>query len=132
VVNRELKRKHVTRMLLWQEYREAEPEGLEYSQFCDRYRDWAKCLPVTMRQQHRAGEKLFVDFSGDGIEIVDRRPGEVVVAKLFVAVLGASNYTYVEPVCARICRRGSAATCGRLPTSAACPRSSSRTISRAG
>ena len=97
-VHRELRRKHVTRMLLWQEYREGEPEGLEYSQFCDRYRDWAKCLPVTMRQEHRAGEKLFVDFSGDGIEIVDRDTGEVVVAKLFVAVLGASNYTYVEPV----------------------------------
>jgi transposase len=97
-VNRELKRKHVTRMLLWQEYREAEPEGLEYSQFCDRYRDWAKYLPVTMRQEHRAGEKLFVDFSGDGIEIVDRKTGEVIVAKLFLAVLGASSYTYVEPV----------------------------------
>ena len=97
-VHRELKRKHVTRMLLLQEYREGEPEGLEYSQFCDRYRDWAKRLPVTMRQEHRAGEKLFVDFSGDGIEIVDRETGEVVVAKLFVAVLGASNYTYVEPV----------------------------------
>ena len=55
-VNRELKRKHVTRMLLWQEYREGEPEGLEYSQFCDRYREWAKRLPVTMRQEHRAGE----------------------------------------------------------------------------
>ena len=97
-VNRELRRKHVTRMLLWQEYRQGEPEGLEYSQFCDRYRDWAKRLPVTMRQEHRAGEKLFVDFSGDGIEIVDRDTGEAVVAKLFVAVLGASNYTYVEPV----------------------------------
>ena len=97
-VNRELKRKHVTRMLLWQEYREGEPEGLEYSQFCDRYREWAKRLPVTMRQEHRAGEKVFVDFSGDGIEIVDRETGEVVVAKLFVAVLGASNYTYVEAV----------------------------------
>ncbi len=97
-VSRELKRKHVTRMLLWQEYREGEREGLEYSQFCDRYREWAKWLPVTMRQEHRAGEKLFVDFSGDGIEIVDRKTGEVVVAKLFVAVLGASNYTYVEPV----------------------------------
>ena len=97
-VHRELKRKHVTRMLLLQEYREGEPEGLEYSQFCDRYREWAKRLPVTMRQEHRAGEKLFVDFPGDGIEIVDRETGEVLVAKLFVAVLGASNYTYVGPV----------------------------------
>src|SRR5262249_437270 len=97
-VHRELKRKHVTRMLLWQEYRAAEREGLEYSRFCGRYQEWAKWLPVTMRQEHRAGEKLFVDFSGDGIDIVDRKTGEVVVAKLFVAVLGASNFTYVEPV----------------------------------
>ena len=97
-VHRELRRQHVTRMLLWQEYREGAAAGLEYSQFCDRYRGWAKRLPVTMRQEHRAGERLFVDFSGDGLEIVDRPTGDIVVAKLFVAVLGASNYTYVEPV----------------------------------
>lgn len=97
-INRELRRKHVTRMLLWQEYREGEPEGYQYSQFCDRYGQWAKTLPLSMRQAHLAGDKLFVDFSGDGIVIVDARTGEYEVAKLFVAVLGASNYTYVEPV----------------------------------
>ena len=97
-VNRELRRKHVTRMLLWQEYREGEPEGYQYSQFCDRYGRWAKTLPISMRQTHLAGDKLFVDFSGDGIVIVDPRTGDHEVAKLFVAVLGASNYTYVEPV----------------------------------
>jgi transposase len=97
-VHRELKRKHVTRMLVWQEYREREPEGYQYSQFCERYARWAKRLPITMRQTHRAGEKLFVDFSGDGIDIVEPRTGECQTAKLFVAVLGASNYTYVEPV----------------------------------
>ena len=97
-VHRELKRPHVTRMLLWQEYREPEPEGYQYSQFCDRYGRWAKTLPISMRQEHRAAEKLFVDFSGDGLPIVDPRTGEVRIAKLFVAVLGASNYTYVEPV----------------------------------
>lgn len=97
-IHRELRRKHVTRMLLWQEYRESEPEGYQYSQFCDRYGRWAKTLPISMRQTHLAGDKLFVDFSGDGIEIVDPRTGDREVAKLFVAVLGASNYTYVEPV----------------------------------
>jgi len=97
-VHRELRRKHVTRMLLWQEYREGEPEGYQYSQFCDRYGRWAKTLPLSMRQTHLAGDKLFVDFSGDGLVIVDPRTGAHQVATLFVAVLGASNYTYVEPV----------------------------------
>lgn len=97
-IHRELRRKHVTRMLLWQEYREGEPEGYQYSQFCDRYGRWAKTLPISMRQTHLAGDKLFVDFSGDGIVIVDPHTGDHEVAKLFVAVLGASNYTYVEPV----------------------------------
>jgi transposase len=97
-VHRELRRPHVTRMLLWQEYREREPAGYQYSQFCERYGQWANTLPITMRQTHRAGEKLFVDFSGDGLPIVDRRTGTVQIAKLFVAVLGASNFTYVEPV----------------------------------
>ena len=94
----ELKKKHVTKMLLWQEYREAHPDGYQYSQFCERYREWAAGLSVTMRQDHAAGEKMFVDFSGDGIDIVDSRTGECLGAKLFVAVLGASNLTYIEPV----------------------------------
>jgi len=97
-MHRELRRKHVTRMLLWEEYRAGIPDGLAYSQFCNRYRIWASTLPVTMRQEHRAGERLFVDFSGDGVDLVDRETGTTVVVKLFVAVLGASNYTYVEPV----------------------------------
>ena len=97
-VHRELRRPHVTRMLLWQEYREGEPGGYQYSQFCERYGQWAQTLPLTMRQEHRAGEKLFVDFSGDGLPIVDRRTGTAQIATLFVAVLGASNFTYVEPV----------------------------------
>jgi transposase len=99
LVHAELKRnKHVTKMLLWQEYREREPEGFQYSQFCDRYSRWLQYAPVTMRQEHRAGEKMFVDFSGDGIDLVDPKTGEVTFAKLFVAVLGASSLTYVEPV----------------------------------
>ncbi len=95
-VHTELKRKHVTLALLWQEYRSQHPDGYQYSQFCDLYRAWAKDLHVWMRQKHRGGEKLFVDYSGDGIPWVDpvtRKPQE---AELFVAVLGASNYTYAE------------------------------------
>jgi transposase len=98
LVHLELKKKHVTKMLLWQEYREQHPDGYEYSQFCARFREWVAGLSVTMRQDHRAGEKMFVDFSGDGLTIVDPHTGECQTAKLFVAVLGASNLTYVEPV----------------------------------
>ena len=96
-VHAELKRKHVTLMLLWQEYKAEHPaEGLQYSQFCERYRQWAKTLKVWMRQEHRAGEKLFADYSGDGIPWVDTQTGEVHTAQLFVAVLGASNYTFAR------------------------------------
>ena len=94
----ELKKKHVTKMLLWQEYREEVPDGYQYSQFCERYRQWEAGLSVTMRQDHISGEKMFVDFSGDGVTVVEPITGECRIAKLFVAVLGASNLTYVEPV----------------------------------
>lgn len=96
-VHRELRRKGVTLQLLWQEYKEAQgDEGYQYSQFCDLYRRFRGQLDVVMRQEHRAGEKSFVDFSGDGIQIVDPETGEVSEAPLFVAVLGASSYTYAE------------------------------------
>ena len=94
----ELRRQHVTKLLLWQEYREVHPDGYEYSQYCERYGRWAGAIGLTMRQVHVAGEKLFVDFSGDGLTVVDPATGECSKAKLFVAVLGASNLTYVEPV----------------------------------
>lgn len=93
----ELRKKHVTKQLLWEEYKSEQPEGYQYSQFCERYGRWAATLVVSMRQSHRAGEKMFIDFSGDGLEVVDPRTGECVKAKLFLAVLGASNLTYVEP-----------------------------------
>lgn len=92
------KSRHVTKLLLWQEYREEQPDGLGYSQFCERYTDWSRRLGVVMRQTHRAGEKMFVDFSGDGIPLREGPDGEERVAKLFVAVLGGSSLTYVEPV----------------------------------
>ncbi|WIG97987.1 IS21 family transposase [Myxococcus sp. SDU36] len=97
-VHAELKKKGVTKLLLWQEYLEAVPGGYQYSRFCERYGRWLATASVTLRQEHRAGEKCFVDFSGDGVQVVDAATGEVRVAKLFVAVLGASNLTYVEPV----------------------------------
>ena len=70
-VHLELHKKHVTKQLLWEEYKTEQPEGYQYSQFCERYAQWASTLNVTMRQTHRAGEKLFLDFSGDGVDLVD-------------------------------------------------------------
>lgn len=97
-IHRELHRPHVTKLLVWQEYREQEPAGYQYSQFCARYAAWARTLPLTLRQLHRAGAKGFVDFSGDGLPIRDPATGTTTTAVLFVCVLGASNFTYVEPV----------------------------------
>jgi transposase len=94
-VHKELRRKNVTLQLLWLEYREAHRDGYGYSQFCNLYRRWRGGIDVTMRQVHRAGEKLFVDFPGDTVPVLDRRTGEVALrAELFVAVAGASNYLY--------------------------------------
>jgi len=98
-VHRELRRDGVTLMLLWLEYREDHPDGYSYSQFCYRYRAFQRHIDLVMRQEHRAGERLFVDFPGQHLPIYDRRSGEVVVeAELFVAVLGASNYLYAEAI----------------------------------
>jgi transposase len=96
LVHRELKRKGVTLVLLWQEYKATTPNGLQYSQFCEAYRKWANHLDLVMRQHHRAGETLFVDYAGQTVPVVDPHTGEVQEASIFIAVLGASNYTYVE------------------------------------
>ncbi len=96
-VHRELKRKHVTLQILWDEYIARHPDGYRYSRFCDLYRGWAAKLPVTMRQSHAAGDKLFVDYAGDTVAVVvDRLTGEIRQAHLFVAVLGASSLAYAE------------------------------------
>jgi transposase len=96
-VHRELKRKHVTLTMLWDEYIERCPEGYRYSRFCELYRSWASRLSVTMRQSHTGGDKLFVDYAGDTVPvIVDRLTGQVRAAQIFVAVMGASNFTYAE------------------------------------
>ena len=96
-IQRELKRKHVTLSLLWHEYIERNPEGYRYSRFCDLYRSWKGKLSVTMRQTHVGGDKLFVDYAGDTVAvIIDRLTGEVREAQIFVAVMGASNFTHAE------------------------------------
>jgi transposase len=96
-VHQELKRKGVTRQLLWEEYCAAQPEQhYGYTQFCVYYQAWLERLSVTLRQTHRAGEKLFVDYAGPTVPVVDPETGEVRDAAIFVAVLGASNYTFAE------------------------------------
>lgn len=96
LVHTELRKKSVTLRLLWVEYREAHPDGYGYSQFCALYREWAKCLKPSMRLSHKGGEKVFVDYAGQTVPLVDRHTGEVHEAQIFVGVLGASNYTYAE------------------------------------
>jgi transposase len=95
-VHRQLKRKGVTLQLVWQEYKSAHPDGFQYSWYCDLYRAWLKKVDVVMRHHHRAGEKLFVDYAGQTVPITDPVTGELREAQVFVAVLGASNYTYAE------------------------------------
>jgi len=95
-VHRQVGRAGVTLDLLWQEYRAEHPAGYPYSTFCERYRAVAQALPVTLRQSHAPGERLFLDDSGQTVAVVDPDTGEARTAQIFVAVLGASNYTYVE------------------------------------
>ena len=95
-IKSELSKKHVTLSLLWEEYRVEHPEGYGYSQFCEHYRRWRQKLSVVLRQDHHAGEKVFVDYAGRTVEIIDPRTGESREAQIFVGVLGASSYTYCE------------------------------------
>lgn len=92
----ELKRKGVTLMLLWEEYQADHRQGYRYSHFCDLYRQWVRKLKISMRQIHKAGEKLFVDYAGQTLPIVNPHTGEITEAQIFVAVLGASSYTFAE------------------------------------
>ena len=97
VVHRELKRKHVTLVIVWDEYIAANPGGYSYSRFCELYRGFESKLSPTMRQMHGAGERLFVDYAGDGVPVViDRLTGEIRNAQIFVAVLGASSFTFAH------------------------------------
>ena len=96
-VHLELKKKGVTKQLLWEEYTQQYPNCCySYSQFCARYAEWRKKQKRSMRQTHRAGEKLFIDYAGPTIPVVCAASGEIRTAQIFVAVLGASNYTFAE------------------------------------
>jgi transposase len=95
-IHEEMKRRSVTLVLLWQEYRAEQADGYGYSRFCDLYGEWRKTISATMRQTHPAGEKLFVDYAGDTVSVFDQVTNAQRPAHIFVAVLGASNYTYAE------------------------------------
>ena len=96
-LHEELQRhRHLTLQLAWEEYRQSHPDGYAYSRFCELYRRWRQQLDVVLRQEHQAGEKLFVDYAGDQIPIHDPQGGPERQASIFVAVLGASNYAYAE------------------------------------
>jgi transposase len=96
VVHQELSRRDMTLSLLWHEYLEQHPGGYQYSQFCRLYHAYAKTIDLSMRQPHRAGEKLFVDYAGRTQEVIDRQTGEVRQAEIFISVLGASHFIYAE------------------------------------
>jgi transposase len=95
-VHHERRRPGVTLMLLWEEYRQREAGGYGYSRWCELYRAWEGRLSPTMRQSHPAGERLFVDYAGQTVDVIDGSIGEIRPAQIFVAAMGASNYTYAE------------------------------------
>jgi transposase len=97
-MDKELKRKGVTRFLLWQEYRRTHPDGYGISQFKHYFAQWRAQVNPSMRMEHKAGDKLYVDFAGDKLTIIDKQSGEVQPVEVFVAILGASQLTYVEAV----------------------------------
>ncbi len=108
----ELRRKQVTLQLLWEEYRSHTPEGYSYSQYCQLYREWLGKQAVSLRQEHRAGEKLFVDYAGDTIPVQDPQTGRLQPGYLFVAVLGCAQqgqtvtvHFYILPMCSRVCSK---------------------------
>jgi transposase len=121
VIHQDLKRKHVTLTIVWDEYIARHPDGYRYSRFCELYRGWEARLSVTMRQSHRAGDKLFVDHAGDVVPvIVDRLTGETRGAQIFVAVLGRRTFFSRRQVGRRGLAIGSKPIFGRSPRSAAC------------
>jgi len=122
VLHRELRRKSVTLQLLWLEYKEAHPDGYQYTQFCRHYRRWRDQLDPVLRQTHGAGEKAFVDYAGQTVDVIDRETGEVRSAQIFVGTLGASNYTG-----RRACPTGPPRTSACSSTSAVFPGPSCRT-----
>jgi transposase len=129
-IHAELKRRAVTLVLLWQEYQAEHPGGYSYSRLCELFERWRARLSVTMRQTHAAGDKLFVDWAGDTIPVLDAATGEERRAHIFVAGLGASNYTYAEARWTETLSDGSEPMRTRWPISAACQRRWCPTTSR--
>lgn len=127
-LNRELKKKHVTLKNLWDEYIEANPDGYRYSRFCDLYRSWEARLPVTMRQTHQGGDKLFiVDYAGDTVPVlVDPRTGKTRRAHIFVAVIGGSSLSFACATWTEALPTGSTPMFRPSPTSAEQPPSCAR------
>ncbi|WP_233603822.1 IS21 family transposase [Pedobacter sp. KBW01] len=97
-VEKELKRTGVTRMLLWEDYMKEFPDGYQYTQFCRHFNDWLAKVNPTMHRTHKVGDKLFVDYAGEKLSYINKKTGEVVPVEVFVAILGASQLTYVEAV----------------------------------
>ena len=95
---KELKRTGVTKQILWEEYKTENPDGYSYSQFCYHFQIWQNTSSVTMHIDHKAGDKLFVDFTGKKLVITDRKTGNEQEVEVFIGVLGASSLTYVEAV----------------------------------
>ena len=96
LIHEEMAKKGVTLQLLWEEYKEASPDGYQYSRFCELYGQWRGRLDLSLRQHHLGGEKLFVDYCGQTVPVYDSKTGDSRRAEIFVSVLGASNYTYSE------------------------------------
>jgi transposase len=109
-IHRELRRPGVTLALLWEEHRGVHPDGHGYSRYCELYRAWKGRLSPTMRQTHVAGERMFVNYASMTLELVDGTTGEIHVCQLFVAVLGASNFTSWKPPLRNVLSTGSART----------------------
>lgn len=95
-LHNELRRRSVTRLLLWEEYKSAHPDGWKYSVFCEQYRRWFLTQELVLRQEHAPGDKPFVDYAGQTVPIKDRHTGSSRAAQIFVAVFGFSNYTHAE------------------------------------
>lgn len=122
-VHAELRRKGVTLFLLWQEYKAAHPDGFQYSWFCDSYQTWRRRRDLVMRQTHRAGEKLFVDFCGQTVPITDPNTGEIRSAQIFSPSWGHPTTPTRRRWKAKGWPTGSAPTCGPLRFSVGPPRS---------
>ncbi len=97
-LEKELKRRGVTRQLLWKEYSSQETEPYAYSQFCYYYQQWNRSVHSTAPMEHKSGDKLFIDFSGGKLPLIDRQTGEITEVEVFVGILGASGMTYARAV----------------------------------